>query len=72
MNVMLDDFLFFVKADAPWKTAADFVKDAKSKPAKTFAFSTGGTTDVMAVTVLSEVDRHASSTWSTSTAAARR
>jgi len=54
MNVMLDDFVFFVKGDAPWKTAADFVKDAKSKPPKTYAFSTGGTTDVMAVTVLSK------------------
>ena len=54
MNVMLDDFVFFVKADAPWKTAAEFVQDAKSKPAKTFAFSTGGTTDVMAITVLAK------------------
>ena len=54
MNLMLDDFLLFVRADAPWKTAADFVKDAKGKPAKSVAFSTGGTTDVMAVTVLSK------------------
>jgi putative tricarboxylic transport membrane protein len=54
MNMMLDDFLLFVRADAPWKTAGDFVKDAKSKPAKSVAFSTGGTTDVMAVTVLSK------------------
>jgi putative tricarboxylic transport membrane protein len=53
-NMMLDDFLLFVRADAPWKTAADFVKDAKAKPAKSVAFSTGGTTDVMAVTVLSK------------------
>jgi putative tricarboxylic transport membrane protein len=54
MNVMLDDFVFFVKGDAPWKTAADFIKDAKSKPPKTYAFATGGTTDVMAVTVLAK------------------
>ncbi|HKU46251.1 MAG TPA: tripartite tricarboxylate transporter substrate binding protein [Burkholderiales bacterium] len=54
MNMMLDDFVFFVRADAPWKTAAEFVKDAKSKPAKTYNFSTGGTTDVMAVAVLSK------------------
>ncbi len=54
MNVMLDDFVFFVKGDAPWKTAADFVKDAKTKPPKTYNFSTGGTTDVMAVTVLAK------------------
>jgi len=52
MNLMLDDFVFFVKADSPWKNMADFTKDAKSKPAKTYAFATGGTTDVMAVTVL--------------------
>ncbi|MCD6043939.1 MAG: transporter [Burkholderiales bacterium] len=54
MNMMLDDFLLFVRAEAPWKTAAEFVKDAKSKPAKSVAFATGGTTDVMAVTVLSK------------------
>jgi putative tricarboxylic transport membrane protein len=54
MNLMLDDFLLFVRADAPWKTAADFIKDAKSKPAKSVAFSTGGTTDVMAVTILAK------------------
>ena len=54
MNMMLDDFVFFVRADAPWKTAADFVKDAKAKPPKTYNFSTGGTTDVMAVTVLAK------------------
>ena len=54
MNVMLDDFVFFVKGDSPWKNAADFVKDAKSKPPKTYNFSTGGTTDVMAVTVLAK------------------
>ena len=54
MNVMLDDFVFFVKGDSPWKSVADFVRDAKSKPPKTFNFSTGGTTDVMAVTVLAK------------------
>jgi putative tricarboxylic transport membrane protein len=53
MGVMLDDFLFFVPKDAPWKTLADFVKDAKSKPPKTYALSTGGTTDLMGITVLS-------------------
>jgi putative tricarboxylic transport membrane protein len=54
MNVMLDDFLFFVRGDAPWKTAAEFVADAKTKPTKTYAFATGGTTDVMAITVFSK------------------
>lgn len=53
-NMMLDDFVLFVRGDAPWKSAADFVKDAKSKPAKSVAFAAGGTTDVMAITVLSK------------------
>jgi putative tricarboxylic transport membrane protein len=54
MNVMLDDFVFFVREDAPWKSLKDFVADAKAKPAKSMAFSAGGTTDTMAVTVLSK------------------
>jgi putative tricarboxylic transport membrane protein len=54
MNVMLDDFVFFVKGDSPWKSAADFVKDAKAKPPKTYAFACGGTTDQMAVTILAK------------------
>jgi putative tricarboxylic transport membrane protein len=54
MNVMLDDFVIFVKGDAPWKTAADFAKDAKSKPPKTYNFASGGTTDAMGVKVLSK------------------
>jgi putative tricarboxylic transport membrane protein len=54
MNMMLDDFVFFVRADAPWKSLKDFVADAKNKPAKSMAFSAGGTTDTMAVTVLSK------------------
>ncbi len=53
-NIMLDDFVLFVKGDAPWKTAADFIKDAKSKPPKTYAFGSGGTTDAMGVIVLSK------------------
>ncbi|HEX2554490.1 MAG TPA: tripartite tricarboxylate transporter substrate binding protein [Microvirga sp.] len=53
-NVMLDDFLLFVRGDAPWKTAPEFVANAKSKPPKSVAFATGGTTDVMAIAVLSK------------------
>lgn len=53
MNFMLDDFLLFVKGDSKYKTIDDFVADVKSKPDKTFNFSTGGTTDVMAITILS-------------------
>ena len=56
MNLMLDDFLFFVRADAPWKSLGDFIKDAKSKPAKSMAFSAGGTPDTMAVTRAFEGD----------------
>ena len=54
MNVMMDDFILFVRADAPWKTIQEFVEDAKSKPDKTYSFAAGGTTDVMAVTVFSK------------------
>jgi tripartite-type tricarboxylate transporter receptor subunit TctC len=71
INMMLDDFLLFVRADAPWKSAAEFVKDAKSKPAKSVAFSTGVTTDVMAITVLSKATGVEYNTVA-STAAARR
>jgi len=53
-NVMLDDFLLFVRGDAPWQSAPEFIADAKTKPPKTFAFATGGTTDVMAIAVLSK------------------
>ncbi|MFT0858916.1 Bug family tripartite tricarboxylate transporter substrate binding protein [Ancylobacter sp. G4_0304] len=53
MNFMLDDFLLFVRGDSKYKTAQEMVEDIKSKPTKTFNFSTGGTTDVMAITVLS-------------------
>jgi putative tricarboxylic transport membrane protein len=54
MNVMLDDFLLFVKGDAPWKDAKDFVAAAKARPPKSMAFANGGTTDLMAVTVFSK------------------
>jgi len=53
-NMMLDDFLLFVRTEAPWKTLKDFVDEAKAKPAKSMAFSAGGTTDTMAVTVLAK------------------
>lgn len=52
-NVMLDDFLLFVKSDSKYKTIQEFVADVRSKPDKTFNFSTGGTTDVMAITIFS-------------------
>jgi putative tricarboxylic transport membrane protein len=54
MNVMLDDFVIFVKGDSPWKTAADLAKDATSHPPKTYNFASGGTTDAMGVKVLSK------------------
>ncbi|MEQ1613490.1 MAG: tripartite tricarboxylate transporter substrate binding protein [Hyphomicrobiaceae bacterium] len=53
-NLMLDDFVLFVKGDAPWKDAAEFVAAAKSKPPKSMAFATGGTTDVMAIAVFAK------------------
>jgi putative tricarboxylic transport membrane protein len=55
MNLMLDDFVFFVKGDARWKTIGDFVAEAKEKPEKTLSFAAGGTTDQMAVTIFSKV-----------------
>lgn len=54
MNVMLDDFLLFVKGDAPWKDATEFVAAAKARPPKSVAFATGGTTDIMAITVFTK------------------
>lgn len=54
INVMLDDFLLFVRADAPWKTVQEFAADARTKPDKTISFGAGGTTDIMAATVLSK------------------
>jgi putative tricarboxylic transport membrane protein len=54
MNVMLDDFLLFVKGDAPWNSAPEFVAAAKARPPKSVAFATGGTTDVMAITVFTK------------------
>ncbi len=53
-NLMLDDFVLFVKGDAPWKDAKAFVADAKTKPPKSLSFATGGTTDVMAITVFAK------------------
>jgi putative tricarboxylic transport membrane protein len=50
-NVMLDDFLLFVRADSPHQTAAAFAAAAKAAPARSVNFSTGGTTDQMAITV---------------------
>jgi putative tricarboxylic transport membrane protein len=50
-NVMLDDFLLFVRADRPHQTAAAFAAAAKAAPARSVNFSTGGTTDQMAITV---------------------
>jgi putative tricarboxylic transport membrane protein len=55
MNIMVDDFVFFVKGDSRWKTIGDFVAEAKEKPDKTMTFAAGGTTDVMAITIFSKV-----------------
>jgi putative tricarboxylic transport membrane protein len=54
MNLMVDDFVFFVKGDAPWQTINDFVADAQAKPDKALSFAAGGTTDVMAITIFSQ------------------
>jgi putative tricarboxylic transport membrane protein len=51
VNVMLDDFLLFVRADSPHRSAADFAAAARTAPARSVNFSTGGTADQMAITV---------------------
>jgi putative tricarboxylic transport membrane protein len=51
MNLMVDDFVLFVKGDAPWRSAREFVDHAKTRPPRSIAFALGGTTDSMAVTV---------------------
>lgn len=51
VNVMLDDFLLFVRADSPHQTATAFAAAARTAPARSVNFSTGGTTDQMAITV---------------------
>ncbi|WP_237213896.1 Bug family tripartite tricarboxylate transporter substrate binding protein [Falsiroseomonas oryziterrae] len=50
-NTMLDDFLLFVRADSPHQTAAAFAAHARGAPPRSVNFSTGGTTDQMAITV---------------------
>lgn len=54
MNFMLDDFLLFVRGDSRFATIQDFITEARSKPDKALSFATGGTTDVMAIQVLSK------------------
>jgi len=51
-NFMLDDYLIFVRAAAPYKTATDLVADAKSKPPRTISVGSSGTADDMAIAVL--------------------
>ena len=50
-NLMLDDYLLFVGKDSPYKTAADLVKDAKTKPPKTISVGSAGTADDMSIAV---------------------
>jgi putative tricarboxylic transport membrane protein len=52
VNVMLDDFLLFVRADSPHQTATAFAAAARTAPPRSVSFATGGTTDQMAITVL--------------------
>jgi putative tricarboxylic transport membrane protein len=50
-NFMLDDYLLFTRAASPYKTAADLVKDAKSKPPRSISVASAGTADDMAIAV---------------------
>ena len=45
---------FAKKAGIPQKVAKEFVAAAKARPPKSIAFATGGTTDVMAITVFTK------------------
>jgi putative tricarboxylic transport membrane protein len=51
-NFMLDDYLLFVRAASPYKTASALVADAKTKPPRTLSVGAGGTADELAVGVL--------------------
>jgi putative tricarboxylic transport membrane protein len=50
MNIMVDDYVLFVRGDAPWQSAAEVARDAKSRPPRSIAVA-GGATDNMAATV---------------------
>jgi putative tricarboxylic transport membrane protein len=50
-SLMLDDYLIFAGKDSPYKSAADLVKDAKTKPSKTVSIGSAGTADDMAIAV---------------------
>jgi putative tricarboxylic transport membrane protein len=50
-NFMLDDYLLFTRAASPYKTAADLVKDAKTKPPRSISVASAGTADDMAIAV---------------------
>ena len=53
-NFMLDDYLFFVRKESPFKDAADMVKQAKAKPPKSVSVGSAGTADDMAVAVFQQ------------------
>ena len=52
MNFMLDDYLILCKTSSAYKTAADVVAVAKTKPARALSVGSSGTADDMAIAVL--------------------
>lgn len=50
-NVMLDDYLIFVRKDSPYGNAADLVKDAAAKGERSVSIGSAGTADDMAIAV---------------------
>jgi putative tricarboxylic transport membrane protein len=50
-NVMLDDYLIFVRKDSPYGDAADMVKGAKAKDERSISIGSAGTADDMAIAV---------------------
>ncbi|MGQ0663377.1 MAG: Bug family tripartite tricarboxylate transporter substrate binding protein [Pseudomonadota bacterium] len=50
-NFMLDDYLLFVRAASPYKTAAEMVAAAKTKAPRSVSVASAGTADDMAIAV---------------------
>lgn len=51
IRLMIEHVAFYVRTDAPWKTMADFVADAKKNPEK-FSYATAGIGGIHHATVL--------------------
>ncbi len=50
-NLMLDDYLLFVRTASPYANAAEMVKAAKTRPPRSISVGSAGTADDMAIAV---------------------